>query len=271
MSFGFILTRHVTSEKTNAYWNRSASLLLRFYPTRQIIIIDDASNYDYVLESKEMLRAISAGKVVVVQSEYPGRGELLPYIYLLRHKYFENAVILHDSVFLHARINIEELIRKHIRVMPLWHFSPDRENVENTSRLVNHLSPSSAAQAIYNKIQHDGPKHGGIGRFAFPHDRWWGCFGCQAFIHAPFLQAIEDKYHMSRLLQGVHCRADRCCVERILGAIFSAESGGQIQVRHSLFGDIQKYQTWGYSYDNYLSDIARGKLPRIVVKVWTGR
>ena len=39
--FGFIITRHVNSVKTNNYWNHCVKLIRTFYPLRKIIIIDD--------------------------------------------------------------------------------------------------------------------------------------------------------------------------------------------------------------------------------------
>ena len=48
MSYGFIITRYVNSEKTNRYWNQSVKLIRTYYPYRQIVIIDDNSNYDFV-------------------------------------------------------------------------------------------------------------------------------------------------------------------------------------------------------------------------------
>ena len=46
--FGFIITRHVNSVKTNKYWNHCIKLIRTFYPLRKIVIIDDNSNYEYV-------------------------------------------------------------------------------------------------------------------------------------------------------------------------------------------------------------------------------
>ena len=91
--FGFIIIRHVNSEKTNKYWNHNIRLIRRFYPFRLIVIIDDNSNYDYVKAEFDYKN------IRVVQSEFPGRGELLPYYYFLKYKFFKNAVILHDSVY----------------------------------------------------------------------------------------------------------------------------------------------------------------------------
>jgi hypothetical protein len=32
-----------------------------------------------------------------------------------------------------------------------------------------------------------------------------------------------------------------------------------------------KYQTWGYSYDEYMANLKNGKIPKNVIKIWTGR
>jgi hypothetical protein len=74
-SFGFIITRHVNSEQTNKYWNHSVKLLRTFYPYRKIIIIDDNSNQNYVKADFDYKN------IQIIQSEFPGRGELLPYYY----------------------------------------------------------------------------------------------------------------------------------------------------------------------------------------------
>jgi hypothetical protein len=32
-----------------------------------------------------------------------------------------------------------------------------------------------------------------------------------------------------------------------------------------------KYQKWGYSYDQYINDVKNNRIPKAVVKVFTGR
>jgi hypothetical protein len=103
-----------------------------------------------------------------------------------------------------------------------------------------------------------------------PRQKWIGCFGVQSYINLNFLERIELKYDITNLLNHVKCRTDRCCLERIFGCIFSLESPNLIK-NPSLLGDIMKYQTWGYSYDDYMVDFKKGTVPRIVTKVWTGR
>ena len=72
------------------------------------------------------------------------------------------------------------------------------------------------------------------------------------------------------MLSAVKCRDDRCSLERILGCIFFTENK-KILNKKSIFGDIMKYQKWGYSYDTYRKDFKNNKIPKVVVKVWTGR
>ena len=83
-SFGFIITRHVNSVKTNKYWNHCVKLIRTFYPLTKIIIIDDNINYEYVIPEFNYIN------LDIIQSEFTGRGELLPYYYYLKHKFFDN-------------------------------------------------------------------------------------------------------------------------------------------------------------------------------------
>jgi hypothetical protein len=203
-NFGFIVTRHVTSELTNKYWNRCIRCIRTFYPLKKIVIIDDNSNQEYVIKEAEY------NNVIYVQSEYPGRGELLPYFYFYKHKYFDNAVIIHDSVFFHKRIYFEFIRKKFI---PLWHFEPDKENVENSIRLVSRLKKNS--ELIYRLTNENDMTSLGLSKYT--RKNWYGCFGCQSYINHAFLSLIVSKYTLFNLLNVVKNRSDRCCLERILG------------------------------------------------------
>ena len=66
-TFGFIITRHVNSEKTNLYWNLCIQSIRKFY-TNQIIVIDDNSNKNFVKEE------FPYQNVEYVQSEYVLKG-----------------------------------------------------------------------------------------------------------------------------------------------------------------------------------------------------
>lgn len=251
-SYGFIIIRHVNSEKTNMYWNHSIKLLRTYYPHRKIIIIDDNSTQEYVKADFEYKN------IEIVQSEFPGRGEILPYYYFIKNNYFDNAIIIHDSVFFHKRINFE--ILKNMKVIPLWFFYSDTENVENTLRIASVLKNNyPLLQNLKNDTIHMMPKQ-----------KWYGCFGIQCYINRNFLIELEKKYSITNMISQITCRMDRCCVERIIGCIFFTENLN-ISKKKSLFGDIMKYQTWGYSFDAYMEHLKKGTIKKPVIKVWTGR
>lgn len=76
------------------------------------MIIDDNSTINTV-----------NGKLVnteVIDSEYNGAGEILPYYYFLQHKWADRMIFLHDSMFMNRHFTPNELdspIRFH------WEFS----------------------------------------------------------------------------------------------------------------------------------------------------
>ena len=253
--FGFIMTRHVNYNITNHYWNHSIRCIRRFYPNKKIVVIDDNSNYDFVKAHSEYKN------VEIIQSEYKGRGELLAYYYFFKNKFFENAIIIHDSIFIHKRINFEKL--KNVDVLPLWHFNQDTDNLQNSLYLTSRFKNRFYLQ---QKLSLDG-----IVILGRPYE-WAGCFGVQSYINHNFLLKITDKYNLFALLEKVKTRPDRCCLERIFGIIFNLESK-ITKKQKSLFGNIHHYNSgFDYTFDKYKYDLTvRKKLPKSIIKVWTGR
>lgn len=267
MSYGFIITRHVNSESTNRYWNHCIKCIRRFYPHRKIVVIDDNSNQEFVKADFDYMN------VEYIQSEYPGRGELLPFIYFLRRRFFEKAVILHDSVFIHKRIAFGKLA---IPVMPLWHFDsnhdPHVDNKRNNARIAGYLTNSSD---IVRKLLPGGGNPDTVMMTKMDWkttNKWNGCFGVQCFISWGFVKHLEDKYRITNMLNGVVCRTDRCSLERVMGILFNVECPETLRIG-SLLGDIMKYMPhgYGYTYDEYMNLLREKKVLRPVIKVWTGR
>jgi len=255
MTYGFIITRHVNSQETNKYWNQCVKLIRTHYPLRKIVIIDDNSNYAFVKADHDYINT------EIIQSEYPKRGELLPYIYFLRNEWFDNAVILHDSVFIHQRIPFEKI---KFPVMPLWHHNYDQEYLDNLLRISNYLKNN-----FYLKQKLQGP---GINILGIPSDDKFDlCFGAMTYININFLKKIENKYNLSNLINCINCRKDRCGLERILGLLFFLEYPNLKNIG-SLFGNIHKhYKAFNYNYNQYSNDFKNKKAYAKFVKIWTGR
>jgi hypothetical protein len=258
--FGFIITRHVNSETTNKYWNQNVKLIRTIYPLRQIIIIDDNSNQSFI-KSEHNYKNLT-----IIQSEYHGRGELLPYIYYLKYKWFPNAVIIHDSVFIHKRIRFDKL---HINVLPLWHHKYDHENQHNIVRIASALTNNR--KLLYNISKTQRNDINLKLRSILSKEESNLCFGCQCYIKLSFLEKLQQKYNITNLVNMVHNRTDRCSLERVLGLIFCDECPYLKRIG-SLFGDIMlKPKAFHYNYDEYESDLIHKKKMVSMVKVWTGR
>ena len=238
--FGFIVLRHVNSPKTNLYWNHCVQCIQRYYPYAKIVIIDDYSSPIF-LKSE-----CNTSEIIIVNSEFKGRGEILPYYYLLKYKWFDNAVIIHDSVFINKRIHFEGLCGN--PVVPLWTFQANNENMTNVKRIAAQLNNN---QQILNLLSDTG--------IPTMQQKWVGCFGAMCFIKTEYLLFINAKYKLANLVNHIKCRDDRCALERILGIIFSSKT--------SMFGDIFKYGIWGLTYDEYMNRAVK----RPVIKVFTGR
>lgn len=255
-NYGFIITRHVNSEKTNRYWNQSVKLIRTYYPLRQIVIIDDNSIQEFVKADFDYKN------LLIIQSEYPGRGEILPYFYYLKYKWFPNAIIIHDSLFIHRRIPFEKF---NMPVLPLWHHNYDKENLHNIIRLASSLRNN---RLLIKKLNQ---KEDVIINLGFSNDKFNLCFGGQCYIKLGFLQGLENKYGISNLVNHIENRPDRCSLERILGLIFCEEYPKLLKI-NSLFGDILRQpRAFNYNYDDYNNDLKHRKVINPFVKVWTGR
>jgi hypothetical protein len=252
-SYGFIITRHVNSEKTNKYWNQCIKLIRTFYNDNKIVVIDDNSTQDFIKTEHDY------SNVTYIQSEYPGRGELLPYVYYLKYKWFPSAVIIHDSLFIHSKIRFELF---NTPILPLWHHKYDKENLHNILRISRNLTNNST---IIKKLSNNDNILG------LHNDKINLCFGCQTYINLNFLEFIDKKYKIFNLVYVVRNRTDRCSLERVFGAIFCQEYPKLLKIK-SLFGDIlTKYRNNLYNFDEYMYDLKFNKLRYPFIKVWTGR
>ena len=232
---GFILTRHVQSAQTNQYWLECVRKIRQFYPHQLIVIIDDHSDPQHV-------SAETFPNCIVIKSEFAKRGELLPYYYLYRYKFFEKAVILHDSVFVQQAVDFNAYEN-----LPLWHFvHPIHENEAQEHNLLRVLENNEELLKVHSA-------------HAFR-----GMFGVMSVVTLDFVTRLEGKYKLFKLLQYVNSRPLRMALERVFGVLFTVENPGAV----SIFGTIHDFCPWGGTYLQYKQTKIQKKA---VVKVWSGR
>jgi hypothetical protein len=238
LDFGFIILSHINSDETRHYILESYTCIRRLYgKEKKIVIIYD--NCD--IPTSPVLE-----NVIEIESEFPGRGELLPYYYLYKYRFFSIAIIIHDSTFLKKKI-IESLDIKKIKY--LWHFDTEYWGKdEREKELILHLKNNEKLLSLWDE------RH-----------LYKSCFGVQSIITYDFLHEIQMNYNIFILLNYIFTRYDRCLLERIFALICYSLSEDQ----SSIFGNIHEHQKWLYSYNEYMRDREKNILP--IVKVFTGR
>jgi hypothetical protein len=241
-TFGFIILRHVNSSITNTYWIRCYDSIRKYYPDNTILIIDDNSDQN-IIHSRGKEKVLY--NTHIINSEYPRRGELLPYYYYLNNKYFDIAIIIHDSVFINKYIDIKDIYVDNYNF--LWDFEHEWDQTEDELRIINRFNNKELIDFYNNK------------------DLWKGCFGCMSIITHDYLTYINSKYDLSKILDCVLTRYNRCSFERVIACMLRL-NGEKGSSSHSLLGNIHSYCPWGVNIneiDNYLH------LP--IIKVWTSR
>jgi len=230
-NLGFIILRHVNNESTNKYWLHCYECIRKYYPENKIMIIDDNSDYKYITNEKLF-------NTFIINSEYSKRGEILPYYYYLYNKLFDNAVIFHDSVFINKYVDF-----KIDKYKIIWEFEHHWDNIDDETKMIKLFNDSELLNFYENKLL------------------WKGCFGSMSVINHDFLCSVNQKYPLSKLLDVIKNRSDRCCFERIIGCLLQKE-----YKKETLLGNIHNYIQIGIGFsekDTY------SHLP--IVKVFTGR
>jgi hypothetical protein len=232
---GFIILRHVNSQKTDLYWKHSYTCVRKYHPEAPIMIIDDNSKYDFIdCTFQEQLT-----NTTVIDSEYPGRGELLPYYYYLQNPLFETAVILHDSAFLNS--NIDFTVDNYAI---MWTFEHNCDQPADEVNILRHLDNSEELLTFHANRKN-----------------WKGCFGGMSVIKHDFLKRINSRHNIAKMLPYVRTRYNRMSFERVSACLLQA-----FAPTRCMFGNIHAYCRFGGAFEQ-MSEYRH--LP--IIKVWSGR
>lgn len=237
--FGFIVTRHINSPETNKYWNECYRSIRKCYSKNIIVFIDDNSDQNLVIAEQPLEYCM------VIPSEFPKAGEILAYYYLYKYKLFEKAICMHDSVFIHQRLNIENI--KTVKF--IWYFDHTSDEPIQERELIKHFKNSAELDKFYLM------KH-----------LWWGCFGIQSVITLEFLTLLHEKYGFLDLVKIINSRSQRMCLERLFALLCNYEDPSLVR-NTSIFSMVHHSVPFGLTFGGYL-EMSKD---RPIYKVWTGR
>lgn len=147
-------------------------------------------------------------------------------------------MIINDSVFINQYIDIVVDNYKF-----LWEFDHFADQPEDERRMINVFNDLELIEFYENK------------------NLWKGCFGSMSIITHDYLSFVNKKYDISKLLDYVLNRHNRCSFERVIACLLQKN-----YKKETLLGNIMSYQNWGTTFEN--KDEYK-HLP--MTKVWTGR
>lgn len=238
----FFILRHINNKQSNNLWVNCYKSIREFY-NNKIIIIDDNSNKKYI--SKIKLK-----NTEIIESEFKGAGEILPYYYFHKLKPSNKMIFLHDSMFLIKKIN-EDKIKNINDVSYLFYFDDHRWDCNNT--ILNYLKllkNNNDLISIFNK------------------KKWFGCFGVSSIITLDFLNKIQNKYNFFNLIKYIKTRENRMDIERI----FSILSYSFINKNNYFINKIHSNKgAWLVNINNYKQYINIWKKESPIIKLWSGR
>lgn len=243
--FGIVILRHVSDTKHNKLWQESYKCARSVYPNVKIIIIDDNSNLGFVSSKIEMINC------EIINSSYPGRGELLPYLYFLQNKWFKTMLFIHDSVFIQKPLDFSRLDNKYI---PLWSFdSKVYPQKHDQLEIIKKLNNNQELIKYHNS------------------NKWSGFFGGMTIITLEYLQKINEKHDIFNIIDSIKTRYNRMSFERVLPVLLHYNNNNVVvnAVNDDIFKFLKNNElNWGDSIEDY--NKLNGKKDKIY-KVWSGR
>ena len=242
--FGFIFTRCVKKKEDNQIWINCYNSIRKFYKEK-ILIITDGSN-------KDLIDNITLDNVELIDSEFPGAGEVLPYYYYHKLRPFKRAVCMQDSMWFVQKFDFANYNLKDVK--NLWHM--------NDPQYLRHYQDKELELA---KLTNNEEL---INTYINTND-WIASWGGCSFITLDFLDVLENKYHF--LLNFVNImgkeRSYRHSFERIFGLMCYLTSP-DIKSNPSLFGpniaakttnELKNIDQYTFSIGSFMIKLFRGR------------
>lgn len=243
MSICIMILRCVKNEKSDKMWKTSYHYARKSYPDDKIVVVDDNSSIPPIVDSNTF----------VVNSEYHGRGELLPYIYFYRNKYADKAIIIHDSVILNGKLDTQNIYTYQF----LWNFGDHVWDHDHSNITLLFPFGQEAVDLYMRKFE------------------WKGMFGSMSVITHDYLSSIVQKHNfLDEWVHYIKDRGQRMNLERSLAILFIHHD----KEYPAIFGDIFDWPSRvipgrrfeGITLDDWENLVQNGDEPNIF-KIWLGR
>jgi hypothetical protein len=226
-----------------------------------IVVVNDKSPLQDMFNKIKNAHANDQKIQFIVNTQYPGAGEIYPYWFNTQNRLFDVFVTLHDSMLLKRAIPGE--VWEGHKCSFLWYFPKFQQMRHITDSLTNICENLSCGKQILNM-------------YGQPN-LWVGCFGSSMLIRQEFLDVLFSKYELDKLMNYIKNRTHRETCERIFGIIICSELGRDVVKNSSLNKNIFDYPKAYYiknnhatlTYNEFVSKYKDYK--GFMLKVWRGR
>lgn len=149
------------------------------------------------------------------------------------YRWFDTAVILHDSVFINKYIDFEEALSNGRGYRFLWEFGVKQDpkiwfqNEDEVQIIREFINTDNTDNLVQDLLHYHKRK-----------DLWVGCFGAMSVIHYEYLITINKRFPLSNLLDSITNRDNRKSFERIFACLCQYVNAG---IDISLNNNINDY------------------------------
>jgi hypothetical protein len=215
MSFGFIIPTYISTPESEQCLVNCLECI-RKYHSELIVLVNNGSSIDINEVSKVF------DNVKIVDPDDTSRGEINAYVMFHRHKYFDKAVIMQDSLFLNKKmvsidkVDTVKFIKYFTDHIKDWHKVKEpktdynaRHSIITHDDLVLHL--------IESVSKRDRPDFYEFAKARYKNKRSWvGCFGINLIVDHSFLSRVHQNTLMLDYYKIVKDKRDRMAMESTL-------------------------------------------------------
>lgn len=245
---GFIISRCVKTKEHNFLYKECYNAIRKYHPNVKIVFIDDNTD-------KAILENYPMTNVEIIQSEYPGAGEYLPYYYLLQRKLFKKAVLMQDSMILQTEIPFDTVGSYKF----LFYYTPaDMDKPPNY--LIEKTKVPNELLSVYTDR------------------KWVGCWGSSIIITYDFLKKIEDEVGILCWKDLINNRDMRISLETAIALVCIYLNNDKPPEMNSLCGHVYQLQVMReyqlkngnkFSITDYMRD--KDKIKDKIIKIFNAR
>ena len=222
MTLCILMLRHVKEAHFDKLWIATYESIRKFYPNTHIKIIDNnstcASSYPVV-------------NCEIIKSQYPESRLYSPFYEFLKMEGYSKAVIIHDGFIFNKYVDFNTIDA----VKFLWHF--DINNFVKHELEIKQIGALDNNEELFT---------------LYRSNKWLGCLGCLIVIDKDFIDKLESRYKISRLVDIIHNQEDAIAFERVL-AVLCYQAYPKLNEAPSIEGNITNI-IWGYRYSDYIKN-----------------